>query len=147
MLDFGGGTCDAAVLHYAPGTAKQPFKVVAARGLDPLGGQDFDARLQDWVLEQAARTGHADLVSRLGEDVASGARATFRDQIREVKHALSYTSQAPGVLRVGGAEWIFTVTRSDFEQLLTDSLERQAGLPRTSRQRELAARQACRPST
>ncbi|MEV8143949.1 Hsp70 family protein [Specibacter sp. NPDC078709] len=126
VLDFGGGTCDAAVLHYAPGTKEQAFEVVAARGLDPLGGQDFDARLQDWVLGQAVQTGHAELVAKLRDEANSGARATFREQVREVKHALSYSSQAPGVLRVGGDEWIFTVTRNDFEQMLAGPLE-QAG--------------------
>ena len=51
VFDFGGGTCDVAVLDKQ---ADQTFAVIASDGIDGLGGQDLDARIQAWVRRELA---------------------------------------------------------------------------------------------
>lgn len=125
VLDFGGGTCDASVLHLAQTPTGPVFHVVASRGIDPLGGHDFDAQLENWVYGQLAAEGKADLLAGLGSERAAADRAILRDQVREAKHALSFHGSAPIGVRSGGHEWVCTVTRGEFEGLI-DSQVRQA---------------------
>jgi hypothetical protein len=46
---FGGGTFDISILRLSRGV----FEVLATGGDSALGGDDFDAALAEWVLQQA----------------------------------------------------------------------------------------------
>lgn len=128
VLDFGGGTCDAAVLKLSE-TQKEPsFQVVSAGGIDPLGGHDFDAQLEKWVYSQLAAEGQKGLLQSLSAERAAGDRAVLRDQVREAKHALSFHSSAPIGVRSGDYEWVCTITRREFEQLIDSQISRAAEL-------------------
>ncbi len=85
VLDFGGGTVDAAVVERS---ADGSFALVGrSDGLDPLGGVDFDHALFDHVLSQvpaaavrlASPTSLADRYAALG----------LLDHVRMAKEALS----------------------------------------------------------
>jgi molecular chaperone HscA len=128
VLDFGGGTCDAAVLELAETGDGQVFHVVASAGIDPLGGHDFDAQLENWIYAQLAAEGKTDLLQSLTSGRASADRAVLRDQVREAKHALSFHGAAPIGVRSGGHEWVCTVTRDEFEQLIDGQIHRAVDL-------------------
>ena len=128
VLDFGGGTCDAAVLELAQTPDGPAFHVVAADGIDPLGGHDFDAQLENWVYSQLAAEGKDELLDGLKSEHSGADRAHLRDQIREAKHALSFHASAPIGVRSGQHEWVCTVTRAEFEQLIEPQLSRAVEL-------------------
>ena len=47
VYDLGGGTFDVSILHLADGV----FEVKASNGNGHLGGDDFDARVMDWIAD------------------------------------------------------------------------------------------------
>ena len=130
VLDFGGGTCDAAVLGFDVVDGRPRVSVLASQGIDPLGGHDFDAQLEEWVRNQLRADKREAILAALAAPEGAGARATLREQVREAKHALSYHSSAPIAVRAGGDEYVCTVTRAEFEQLIGVELERAAELLR-----------------
>ncbi|WP_160663907.1 Hsp70 family protein [Pseudarthrobacter sp. ATCC 49987] len=128
VLDFGGGTCDAAVLEFAETPDGRAFRVVASAGIDPLGGHDFDAQLENWVYAQLAAEGKTNLLQGLASERSSADKAALKDQVREAKHALSFHGAAPIGVRSGGHEWVCTVTRAEFEQLIDGQIGRAVEL-------------------
>jgi molecular chaperone HscA len=75
IYDLGGGTFDVSILRLHKGV----FEVMATGGDTALGGDDFDAAVGDWILEQSGLTRDAD-------------RGTLRhvlDQARAAKEALA----------------------------------------------------------
>lgn len=48
VYDFGGGTFDVSILDLADGV----LEVLASNGNGHLGGDDFDARIMDWIADQ-----------------------------------------------------------------------------------------------
>jgi molecular chaperone DnaK len=48
VFDLGGGTFDISILEIGAGGV---FKVIATAGDTFLGGEDFDARIIDWLVE------------------------------------------------------------------------------------------------
>lgn len=57
VFDFGGGTFDISVLQVVNGI----FEVKATTGNTQLGGDDFDTRLVDWIMNEFKRTRGIDL--------------------------------------------------------------------------------------
>ncbi|MBZ9578649.1 molecular chaperone DnaK [Patescibacteria group bacterium] len=57
VYDFGGGTFDVTVLNVAPETVE----VLATGGEAHLGGNDFDQRVIDWIVEQFKKDQGIDL--------------------------------------------------------------------------------------
>jgi molecular chaperone DnaK len=49
VYDFGGGTFDVSILEIAGG---EVFKVLSTAGDTFLGGEDVDARISDWLVEE-----------------------------------------------------------------------------------------------
>lgn len=128
VLDFGGGTCDAAILRLSEARTGPAFEVVASAGIDPLGGHDFDAQLEKWVHVQLSEEGKTSLLQSLAGPRAAADRAVLRDQVREAKHALSFHGSAPIGVRSGDDEWVCTVTRSEFERLIDGNVNRAVNL-------------------
>lgn len=128
VLDFGGGTCDAAVLKLSDTQAGRSFQVVSSGGIDPLGGHDFDAQLEKWVYSQLSAEGRTGLLQSLVAERAAADRAVLRDQVRGAKHALSFHSSAPIGVHSGDYEWVCTVTRHEFEQLIDSQISRAVEL-------------------
>jgi molecular chaperone DnaK len=48
VIDLGGGTFDVTILEIAGGV----FEVLATNGETDLGGEDFDARVTDWLVDR-----------------------------------------------------------------------------------------------
>ncbi len=51
VFDLGGGTFDVSLLEISDGV----FEVLATAGNNRLGGDDFDARIMDWIAETFAK--------------------------------------------------------------------------------------------
>ena len=99
VYDLGGGTFDISVLRLTKGV----FEVIATGGDSALGGDDYDALLADWVLQQLG------LQARTLED-----KAAVRLAARACKEALTATETAAFSADVAGQRVLFDVKRSDF---------------------------------
>ncbi len=75
IYDLGGGTFDVSILRLHKGV----FEVMATGGDTALGGDDFDAAVADWILEQSGLT----------RDANRGTLRHVLDQARAAKEALA----------------------------------------------------------
>lgn len=91
VVDLGGGTCDVAVVDRQ---GDRYVTVGPPLGLDPLGGDDFDTRLVQHVLDLV---GEPELTRRLTTEPNPGdhvAAIELRSSCRRAKHTLSGNSIA-----------------------------------------------------
>ncbi len=131
VFDFGGGTCDVAVLVKAPATADgSAFTVVGSEGDNLLGGTDFDDRLFDWLLDQLRARGDGAVVDQLLSRDGLRARLGLRTAVREAKEELSQHSSSVIPVSVGEFETLVTITRGEYETVIADDLDRAIALAR-----------------
>ncbi|MFC7595901.1 Hsp70 family protein [Terrabacter sp. GCM10028922] len=130
VADFGGGTFDVALLESSPGGGVDSLRVLDATGLDPLGGDDFDALLEQWLFAQLRADGRSDLVEMFEADEHLGARLTLRDELRRAKHALSHHASAPVLVTVGAERLVVTITAAEFEAMIRPSIDRALDVTR-----------------
>ena len=103
VYDLGGGTFDISVLRLTQGV----FEVIATGGDSALGGDDYDAALTQWVLEQTA------VQPQSPEDWAA-----LRVAAKACKEHLTDVPVAEFVLTLpSGAALAQTVTREVFAQV------------------------------
>lgn len=57
VYDLGGGTFDVSVIEIGDGV----IEVLATSGDNHLGGDDFDARIKDWLIKTIKKEHHVDL--------------------------------------------------------------------------------------
>ncbi|MGH3761629.1 Hsp70 family protein [Actinophytocola sp.] len=122
VLDFGGGTCDAAVIRREPAG----FTVAGCAGLPDLGGDDLDQRIVDWI--RADEPVLADLLDdqqRLRPEQMA-ALLRFREDVRTAKEVLSRHPQAEIALPEGLPDRL--LTRAEFERLVGAHLSRAVEL-------------------
>lgn len=119
VYDLGGGTFDVSVLEMFEGI----FNVRACHGDNRLGGDDFDARLLQWILEKAK--------PRLDRDsLTPHASSRLRRAAEKAKIDLSgndrTTIEITHLPQVGGGSGSVSleVTRGELEELTRDLLER-----------------------
>ena len=120
VYDLGGGTFDVSILDMAEGS----FEVLATSGDNNLGGDDWDQKIINWLLEEINKEHDVDLskdkmaMQRLKE-AAEKAKIDLSGQ-KETQILLPYISMtANGPLNVEK-----TLTRAHFENLTRDLLER-----------------------
>ena len=119
VFDFGAGTCDVAVLDKQPdGT----FAVMAADGVEGLGGQDLDARIYSWVRNQLAVDAPA-LLRELDDPAAVATRMTLHDRIRDAKEALSEAMSAAIVVSAAAGNRLLQLTRDEFDELIVADID------------------------
>ncbi|BFU45011.1 Hsp70 family protein [Krasilnikovia sp. MM14-A1004] len=142
VFDFGGGTCDVAVLRAEStdnGTAD--LRVLASAGADPLGGDVVDHLLAMAVLAKLAERDHGDLVTALQDPANGKALQAFRTEVSHAKHELSENEQARVAVEVGSDEEIVTVTRAEFDELIAPQIQRAVDLTtQTLAQAKVAAK-------
>ncbi|MCW5263208.1 Fe-S protein assembly chaperone HscA [Verminephrobacter eiseniae] len=105
VYDLGGGTFDISILRLAQGV----FEVIATGGDSALGGDDYDAALVDWVLQQVRR-----------QASTPADRAALRIAARACKQALSATDIAAFSADISCANVHVDVRRADFEAITAD---------------------------
>ncbi|MPZ84111.1 MAG: Hsp70 family protein [Actinophytocola sp.] len=127
VLDFGGGTCDAAVVRAAGPDAAPGNSVLACAGLSDLGGDDLDQRIVDFVLGRSPSAAGrlAGIVSTQDIKVLRD-RLLLREDARTAKELLSRHDLAR--VAVPGLDEPVVVRRADFERIVAADLERAATL-------------------
>ncbi len=120
VYDLGGGTFDISVLQLGEGV----FEVKATNGDTHLGGDDFDARVMDWLIEEFKKDQGIDL----RKDRMSLQR--LKEAAEKAKIELSSTMQTEINLpfitadQSGPKHLVITLTRSKLEQLVGDLVEK-----------------------
>jgi molecular chaperone DnaK len=123
VYDLGGGTFDISVLQLGEGV----FEVKATNGDTHLGGDDFDQRVIEWLVEEFKRDQGIDLRSdRM-------ALQRLKEAAEKAKIELSSTQQTEINLpfitadQSGPKHMVITLTRSKLEQLTGDLVEKTTG--------------------
>jgi molecular chaperone HscA len=110
VFDLGGGTFDISILRLHQGV----FEVLATGGDTALGGDDLDAVLADWVIQQS---GSPSLAAGQYRQLLSSARGAKEQLSSETAVNIDLT----GVLPSGGT---ICVTRETFEGLIQPLVKR-----------------------
>ena len=122
VYDLGGGTFDVSLIRIGDGIVQ----VLATCGDNYLGGDDFDARIVDWLADRFQKAHGIDLT---GDRVAM---QRLREEAEKAKKELSAATQTEinlPFLTVGPAGPLHlqeTLTRAQFEELCADLIERTA---------------------
>lgn len=127
VLDFGGGTCDVAVLHHHR-TAAAPLEITAHAGLDDLGGVTIDHVFALWVRTQVRAQGLIDLDDALDERENLAALHALYDAVNAAKHRLADWEYADVPVTVGDVSTSVTVTINEFNQIVAAETERARAL-------------------
>jgi len=120
VYDLGGGTFDISVLQLGEGV----FEVKATNGDTHLGGDDFDARIIDWLIEEFKKDQGIDLRKD------RQALQRLKEAAEKAKIELSSTMQSEVNLpfitadQSGPKHLVITLTRSKLEQLVGDLVEK-----------------------
>jgi len=120
VYDLGGGTFDISVLQLGEGV----FEVKATNGDTHLGGDDFDQRVIDWLVEEFKKDQGIDLRSD------RQALQRLKEAAEKAKIELSSTQQSEVNLpfitadQSGPKHLVMTLTRSKLEQLVGDLVEK-----------------------
>ena len=124
VYDLGGGTFDISILEVGDGV----FEVVATAGDNRLGGDDFDQRIIDYILEEFKKENGIDLkgdrmaMQRLKE-AAEKAKIEL-SQLQKTLISLPFLSFGPS----GPINFECELTRSKFDALTADLVERTVSL-------------------
>ena len=120
VFDLGGGTFDVSILEVGDGV----FEVKATAGDTHLGGDDFDKKIVDWLADEFKRNEGIDL----RQDKQALQRLT--EAAEKAKIELSGATQTdinlPFITATqdGPKHLDMTLTRSQFEQMCSDLLDR-----------------------
>ena len=123
VFDLGGGTFDVSVLEVGDGV----FEVKSTAGDTHLGGDDFDKRVVDWLVEEFKRDQGVDLsrdrqaLQRLTE-AAEKAKIELSSAVETEINLPFITADASGPKHL-----LLKLTRARFEELTRDLVERCMG--------------------
>ena len=124
VYDLGGGTFDISVIDIANVDGDKQFEVLSTNGDTFLGGEDFDQRLVDYLIEEFRKDTGADL----SKDVLALQR--LKDAAEKAKIELSNRQQTEINLpyitadATGPKHMNITITRAKFESLVEDLVQR-----------------------
>ncbi len=121
VFDCGGGTHDVSILELGDGV----FEVKSTDGDTHLGGDDFDHRIIDWLVQEFKN-------ENSGLDLSKDPMALQRlkEAAEKAKIELSNTTSSeinlPYIMPVDGIprHLVRTLTRAKFEQLIDDLIQR-----------------------
>ncbi len=120
VYDLGGGTFDVSILEIGEGV----FEVKATNGDTYLGGDDFDQRVMDWLVEEFKKDQGIDLrkdkmaLQRLKE-AAEKAKIELSSSLETEINLPFITADAAGPKHL-----VVKLTRSKLEQLADDLVQR-----------------------
>lgn len=121
VYDLGGGTFDISILELSE---EGTFEVLATNGDTHLGGDDFDKRIVDWIVDEFNKEQAIDL----RKDPMALQR--IRDEAEKAKKELSSTTEYDinlpyiTVDSSGPKNLLMTLSRAKFESLISDLVER-----------------------
>jgi molecular chaperone DnaK len=123
VYDLGGGTFDISVLEIGDGV----FEVKATNGDTHLGGDDWDNRIMDWILDEFKKDQGMDLrkqpdaLQRIKEEAEKAKIALSSAQVYEINLPF-ITADASGPKHIS-----LKLTRAKMEQMCDDLFERTIG--------------------
>ena len=124
VYDLGGGTFDISILRLTQGV----FEVIATGGDSALGGDDYDAALAQWALEQGG-----------AQALTAEDKAAVRLAARQCKEALTDAASATFRAELAAGPVELEVTRAQFDAVTQPLTARSlAAVRRALRDAELA---------
>ncbi|GAF41420.1 chaperone protein DnaK [Agrilactobacillus composti DSM 18527 = JCM 14202] len=123
VYDLGGGTFDVSILELGDGV----FQVLSTNGDTHLGGDDFDQKIIDWLVDNFKKENNIDLskdkmaLQRL-KDAAEKAKKDLSG-VTSTQISLPFISAGDN----GPLHLEATLTRAQFDQLTADLVERTKG--------------------
>lgn len=128
VYDLGGGTFDVSILDVGDGV----FEVLSTSGDNMLGGDDWDARIVDWMAEEFKKTDGVDL--RKDKMAAQRLREAAEKAKIELSSMAETSISLPFITadQNGPKHLEMTLTRAKFEELTRDLLDRTVQPVRTA---------------
>ncbi|MEO7157817.1 MAG: molecular chaperone DnaK, partial [Vicinamibacterales bacterium] len=124
VYDLGGGTFDISIIEIADVDGEKQFEVLSTNGDTFLGGEDFDQRVIDYIVEEFKKNSGMDL----SKDPIALQR--IKTSAERAKIELSSSQQTelnePYITMANGVPSHLTmkITRAKFESLVDDLIER-----------------------
>ncbi len=124
VFDLGGGTFDVSIIEIADIDGEQQFEVLATNGDTFLGGEDFDARVIDYIVDEFKKDQGVDLkndpmaLQRLKE-AAENAKIELSSSEQTEINLPYVTADASGPKHLN-----MKITRAKLESLVADLIER-----------------------
>ncbi len=122
VYDLGGGTFDVSILELGDGV----FQVLSTNGDTHLGGDDFDQKIMNWLMDNFKQEHNIDLskdkmaLQRL-KDAAEKAKKEL-SSAQQADISLPFIAQDPATQ--GPVHLNTTLTRAKFNQLTNDLVEK-----------------------
>ncbi len=132
VYDLGGGTFDMSIIEIAEIDGEKQFEVLATNGDTFLGGEDFDARLMDYLVDEFKKEQGMDLrtdplaLQRL-KDAAERAKIELSSAQQTDVNLPYITADASGPKHLN-----IRVTRAKLESLVDELVQRTLGPCRTA---------------
>ena len=124
VFDLGGGTFDISIIEIAEVEGEHQFEVLSTNGDTFLGGEDFDQRIIDYIIEEFKKEQGVDLkkdvlaLQRLKESAEKAKIELSSGQQTEIN--LPYiTADASGPKHL-----VMKITRAKFESLVDELVQR-----------------------
>ncbi|TFW28118.1 molecular chaperone DnaK [Massilia horti] len=124
VYDLGGGTFDVSIIEIADVEGEKQFEVLSTNGDTFLGGEDFDQRVIDYIIDEFKKTSGIDLKKdpiALQRIKASAERAKI-----ELSSSQQTEINEPYIAMANGAPAHLTmkITRAKLEALVEELVER-----------------------
>src|ERR671929_408761 len=123
VFDLGGGTFDVSILALGDGV----FEVKATSGNNHLGGDDFDAKVVEWIVSEFKKAEGIDLSK---DKMATQRLVEAAEKAkRELSSTMSTSINLPFITadQHGPKHLGLTLTRAQFNNLTADLIEATAG--------------------
>ena len=127
VYDLGGGTFDVSIIEIADVDGEKQFEVLSTNGDTFLGGEDFDQRIMDYLVDEFKKEQGVDLK----KDMLALQR--LKDAAEKAKIELSSTQQTDINLpyitadQSGPKHLSIKLTRAKLESLVDELIEKTAG--------------------
>jgi molecular chaperone DnaK len=124
VYDLGGGTFDISIIDIINVDGEKQFEVLATNGDTFLGGEDFDQRLMDYMIDEFMKESGVDL----SKDILALQR--LKDAAEKAKIELSSSTQTTVSLPYitadanGPKHLDVKITRAKFESLVDELIQR-----------------------
>jgi molecular chaperone DnaK len=132
VYDLGGGTFDVSIIEIANVDGDKQIEVLSTNGDTFLGGEDFDQRIMDYIVDEFKKESGVDLT----KDQLALQR--LKDAAEKAKIELSSSSQTEVNLpyvtadATGPKHLVVKITKSKLESLVADLIERSLAPCRTA---------------
>ncbi|HRE14363.1 MAG TPA: molecular chaperone DnaK, partial [Usitatibacteraceae bacterium] len=124
VYDLGGGTFDISIIEIAEVDGEHQFEVLSTNGDTFLGGEDFDQRLIDYIVEEFRKQSGIDLA----KDPIALQRVKMAAERAKIELSSSQQTEInePYIAMANGAPSHLTlkITRAKFESLVEELVDR-----------------------